>query len=302
MPRRKQPATDKPAQQPASAPESLALPLSAAQRSTILTYANLPSNLAERLTTTAASAAAVSFTLDELDELLDYLEGAVYRAKGNEKQKVQRLVAKVSQMLGSKIDLHAIVDDPAPPEDTVYQIKILLQHIDPPIWRRIQTQDCTLEVLHCLIQVAMGWGFEHAYRFEIDGVDFIDGEYLENDQEHVGDTSLSEVIPTAQRRPRFQYEYDFSDGWCHQLIVEELLAPTPGTRYPRCLAGARACPPEDCGGPHGYAMCIEALEHPTSPEHAERLEWLGGAFDPEAFAVDAVNKRYAKMARRKSRS
>ena len=56
-----------------------------------------------------------------------------------------------------------------------------------------------------------------------------------------------------------------------------------------CIAGANACPPEDCGGPWGYAALLEVLADPAHPEHAERLEWLGGGFDPAHFDRDAVN-------------
>jgi hypothetical protein len=127
-----------------------------------------------------------------------------------------------------------------------------LQGIEPPIWRRIQTKDCTLEELHALTQVTMGWEFEHLYRFNIGGVDYADLDMMnDEDVEDACDTMLSEVLPARNRRPRFQYEYDFGDEWIHQLIVEERFQPEKGVKYPVCVAGQRACPPEDCGGPWG---------------------------------------------------
>ena len=89
---------------------------------------------------------------------------------------------------------------------------------------------------------------------------------------------------------QFRYNYDFGDYWQHALVIEETLPPQEGVRYPVCLAGARACPPEDVGGTPGYENFLEALRHPKHPEHNEYLEWIGGAFDSEAFDVDEVNQ------------
>src|SRR6202043_2629386 len=148
--------------------------LSEGQRRTIVKYAELPVHLSERLaakrTATKRTATqdtatkGTQSTLDELDELLDCVEEAVYRAKGNEKQKVLRIVEKVSRLLGSTIDPDEMPKHRlATMTDSVFQIKMTLRGIDPPIWRRIQTKDCTLEELHGLIQVTMGWDFEHLY-------------------------------------------------------------------------------------------------------------------------------------------
>ena len=229
--------------------------LSPAQRSTVLQYTTLPNHL----TTKIRDEAANQFTPDELDEFLDHVEMAVFRAKGNEKQKILRIVEKVSKLLGSDIDASEFTKRRSSKQtNTVFQIKITLQGIDPPTWRRIQTKDCTLEKLHALIQVAMGWDFEHPYRFEIGGVEFADVEM--DEEEEVRDTravKLSDVIPASHRRPRFSYEYDFGDGWKHQLIVEEQFEPRAGVAYPVCTAGARACPPEDCGGPWATPISLK---------------------------------------------
>jgi Plasmid pRiA4b ORF-3-like protein len=87
------------------------------------------------------------------------------------------------------------------------------------------------------------------------------------------------------------YEYDFGDGWEHVIIVENILKPESGVHYPICIAGARACPPEDCGGTGGYAHFLEAITEPEHEEHDELLEWIGGEFDPEEFDVDFVNQK-----------
>ena len=260
------------------------LQLSEGQRLTILKYAELTAHLSERLAPKDTESKATPFTLDELDELLDHVEGSVYCAKGNERQKVLRIVEKVSKLLGSIID---------PDEMPKHR---LAKGIDPPIWRRIQTKDCTLEELHALIQVTMGWGFEHLYRFNIGGVEYTDLEMAnDEDVEDACGTQLSEVLPARNRRPRFQYEYDFGDEWNHQLIVEERFLPEEGVKYPICVAGQRACPPEDCGGHWSYHDFVEAVSDPKHRQHEEILEWVGGGFDPEVFDIEAINRELAAV-------
>jgi hypothetical protein len=277
--------------------ELLLLTLSEAQRQTIRKYAELPTHLKDRLAIRGTAAKATPFTPDELDELLDAVEVAVYRAKGNERQKVRRIADKVSALLGSTIDPDEMPDGPLEATtDTVFQIKITLEYIDPPIWRRIQTTDCTLDELHELIQVTMGWEFEHLYRFDIGGVEYGDPDMLrDDDMEDACDTLLSEVLPARNRRPRFRYEYDFGDGWLHQLIVEERFPAQEGVAYPRCVAGQRACPPEDCGGPGRYHILVEAIRNPDHPEHEDLLDWLGDEFDPARFDLEAVNEYLGRM-------
>ncbi len=287
---------------PSLTKELLELKLSEGQRRTILKYAELPAHLSERLDANRTVAKRTQFTLDELDELLDHLETSVYRAKGNEKQKVLRIVEKVSELLGSTIDPDEISEQRLPKKmNTVFQIKVTLMGIAPLIWRRIQSKDCTLVELHDLLQVAMGWEFEHLYRFIIGGVKYADLEMAsQEDVQDASDTNLSEILPAQNRRPRFHYEYDFGDQWMHQLVVEERFPPEQGVKYPICVAGQRACPPEDCGGPWGYPGFVEAISNPDHRRHEEMLEWVGGEFDPERFVLESVNKRLRRMRIRKS--
>jgi len=170
----------------------------------------------------------------------------------------------------------------------IYQVTITLDHIEPPIWRSVQTDDCSLDELHEIIQVCMGWEDEHAYAFVIDREDFGNprrGGDAEYDSRFV---RLSEVV--EEGHTRFQYDYDFGDEWKHVIDVEKTLPAEEGVRYPRCVQGERACPPEDCGGPYGYPYLLEKLEDPEHEEHEEAMEWVGGEFDPEAFDVDRVNE------------
>ena len=101
--------------------------------------------------------------------------------------------------------------------------------------------------------------------------------------------TLGEIAPIAGRR--FRYVYDLGDGWMHDILVEAIQAPKTPLKYPVCLAGERACPPEDCGRLPGYAALLETLSDPTHPEHEDMVEWVGGGFDPEAFDLAKVNRK-----------
>ena len=293
---------EKPDQQEALTDERLDLKLSEAQRRTILKYADLPAHLAEPLSAQGAEGSATPFTLDELDDLLDRLEIAVYRAKGNEKQKVLRIVQKVAGLLGSEVlPSRPLRHRTSKRTSTIYQIKTTLKGIDPPIWRRIHTPDCTLEELHEIIQVTMGWEFEHLYRFTIGGVDYADLAMTSDEEaEDACGTYLSAILPTENRRPRFSYEYDLGDEWIHQLIAEERFPPKQGVKYPICVGGQRACPPEDCGGPWAYSEFVEAVGKPDHRRHDELLEWVGGEFDPERFDQEAVNTELRRLRTRRA--
>src|SRR5262249_4936275 len=97
---------------------------------------------------------------------------------------------------------------------------------------------------------------------------------------------------------KFRYTYDFGDNWRHTIQVEKVLAPAAGERYPKCVKGKRACPPEDCGGVWGYAELLEALADPKHKRHEELKEWVGGEFDPEAFDIEAVNDELQALSTR----
>ena len=178
---------------------------------------------------------------------------------------------------------------------TVFQFKITLRGIEPPIWRRIQVKDCTLDKLHEHIQTAMGWTNSHLHQFKIGGIHYGDPELLcegfGDDPEIVNslDTRLVKVVPKNGKRFRFEYEYDFGDGWEHEILFEGSLLADEGTRYPMCLEGQRACPPEDVGGTYGYQEYLEALANPKHERHKEFMEW-SGRFNPEKFDAKAATK------------
>jgi len=177
----------------------------------------------------------------------------------------------------------------------IYQVKITLEHIKPPIWRRVQTSDCSLDEFHDIIQVCMGWEDEHIYAFVIDGDEFGDPRRCGEPEYDSRDVRLSEVV--EQGHTRFRYDYDFGDDWRHIIDIERTLPAEGGVRYPRCVQGERACPPEDCGGPHGYPYLLNKLQDPEHEEHEWALEWTGDDFDAEEFDLGKVNEKLHQLRR-----
>lgn len=162
----------------------------------------------------------------------------------------------------------------------------------------------TLERLHDVLQLAMGWEDDHLHEFVIGKQRFGEPDPMEEVFGGPGTASertarLFDVLGKA--RAKAMYTYDFGDGWGHEIVVEKCLAPEPGRTYPVCLAGERHGPPEDSGGPHGYYFLLEAIGDPSHKEHEERLDFVGEDFDPEAFSVDDVNQRLASLRQRRKK-
>lgn len=178
----------------------------------------------------------------------------------------------------------------------LYQLKITLKWSKPPIWRRVVVRaDMKLDRLHDVIQITMGWTDSHLHQF-IAGSGFGRAFYGRPDPGFAGMGSetlnetrytVADLAPAAKRK--FIYEYDFGDGWQHEVVTERILPPDPAFRHPVCLAGANACPPEDCGGMGGYYNLLEIMADPKHPEHQDMKEWVGGRLQPEAFNLDLVN-------------
>jgi hypothetical protein len=183
--------------------------------------------------------------------------------------------------------------------DAVLQFKITLKDSQPPIWRRIQVQDCTLDRFHEHIQTAMGWTNSHLHQFEIKGQRYGDPELLDDgfddfECEDSTTTMVSAILPKTGKRFAFKYEYDFGDSWEHEVLFEGSPTTDPKAKYPLCVEGERACPPEDCGGIWGYGEFLEAIRSPKYEEHDSMLEWVGGGFDPEKFDPKRATKAMKK--------
>ncbi len=184
----------------------------------------------------------------------------------------------------------------------IYQLKVTLRGTRPPIWRRLLVPaGLTLEVLHDVLQVAMGWYDCHLHEFRIGPKRF--GKPDPEDEfmglPAVGDERTAHLFMVlAKARAKAIYTYDFGDSWEHAIVVEKVLPPEPAVAYPICVGGKLQCPPEDCGGIPGYYNLLEAINDPAHKEHEEMLDWVGGDFDPEAFSVDDVNRRLVTLQRR----
>jgi hypothetical protein len=187
---------------------------------------------------------------------------------------------------------------PKPATGEVYQFKITLIDSHPPIWRRFQVLDCTVDKLHEHIQTAMGWTNSHLHQFTIKGRLYGDPMLMEETFEELNyadstSTMLHEIVPENGARFRFEYEYDFGDSWNHEVLFEGRPRRDPEQAYPLCLEGARSCPPEDVGGMGGYQDFLAALADPGREDHEQMRMWiaLGRRFNPDAFRPAAATNR-----------
>ncbi len=178
-----------------------------------------------------------------------------------------------------------------------FQFKVTLRDVEPSVWRRIEVPaSYSFWDLHVAIQDAMGWLDCHLHVFQIRDVrtggaaeiGIPDPDGFEADRAVLPGWEVPVSAYLSQPGDHAVYEYDFGDGWTHDVVLEAIGGRQTRTKYPRCSAGARACPPEDCGGPHGYARLLATLADPGDAEHADMVAWLGGPFDPEAFDPAAV--------------
>lgn len=174
--------------------------------------------------------------------------------------------------------------DPSLP---IFQVKISLEYIKPPIWRRVQIDNCTLDELHEIIQISMGWDNEHMYAFVVADEECGDLDRGGDFERDARSTRLSDLV--KQGDTRFRYDYDFGDEWEHIIEIEKTLPAEEGICYPRCVKGERACPPEDSGGPYSYPYLLDKIQDPNHEEHYDALEWVGDDFDPEEFDLEEVN-------------
>jgi len=175
----------------------------------------------------------------------------------------------------------------ASPSRRVFQFRITLRGTKPLVWRRIQVLDDTLDKLHEHIQTAMGWTNSHLHHFFIQGQRYRDPELIQDDDEpshtlNSTRTLLSAVLPADGSSLSFEYEYDFGDGWMHDVLFEGSPPRQPGLVYPQCLEGEQACPPEDVGGIQGYGDYLRAIADPSHARHRELLNWRG-PFNPTKF-------------------
>ncbi len=263
--------------------ETRPLKLTEPEREAIVHGTRVRPKIRDRIKAEPEGTVVVEFTVKELDHMLDEFGTAAGYVPDPYKKWLVAVVRKISDLLDPGTPARR---RPAKLVDTVFQFKITLLGTKPPIWRRVQSHDGTLGDLHEIIQTAMGWKNCHLHQFIIDGVrygppspDDLDFGLEMEDESKV---RLSQLLPKTGKTVRFKYEYDFGDGWLHEIQFEGYCPIEKGTQYPVCLEGAQACPPEDVGGIGGYEQFLEALADPKHERHEEFMEW-SGPFDAEEF-------------------
>lgn len=181
----------------------------------------------------------------------------------------------------------------------IYQLHVVLLGSEPPIWRRLQVPgNASLDWLHAVLQVALGWTNSHLHQFWVGDDRYSDARDDSLTYEGAPKTFEERQFTLQQIAPSendvFGYEYDFGDSWEHAITVEKILPPD-GSKTAFCLDGARACPPEDCGGIWGYAELLKTLKNRKHPEHKTMKEWIGGSFDAEAFDLQKIDLWLRKL-------
>ena len=173
----------------------------------------------------------------------------------------------------------------------LYQLKITLKYSQPKIWRRVVVPaNLKLNRLHDVIQRVMPWTDSHLHQFVVGRVyygqpdpDADMGFETLNEKRY----TIADIAPGAKKK--FIYEYDFGDGWEHEIVVEKVLPPDTNFKKIVCLAGENACPPDDCGGIGGYYQMLEIIADAKHPEHKHMKEWLGGEWDMNQFDLALAN-------------
>jgi len=173
---------------------------------------------------------------------------------------------------------------------TVCTLNVTLREVKPEVWRRLIVRSETpLPKFARILEGTMGWEGYHLHMFDVGGVLF--GQ-PEEDSDHVIDERAATVKHVLSRvKSTLRWDYDFGDGWEHDVVVEAIEPPQDGKRYPVCLAGERACPPEDSGGVPGYEDLLRVLAAPNDPEHEHMVSWAPHGFDPSVFDLVAASGR-----------
>jgi hypothetical protein len=190
---------------------------------------------------------------------------------------------------------------------TGVRIKAAIAHVSPEVMRRIAVPlTIRLDRLHLTLQAAFGWTNSHLYAFHTGGASW--GEPDPDFNEAMGDarkTRLYDIVRDTGAKT-IRYSYDFGDNWEHVIRIEKWVENTSMEGLPMLLDAKGRCPPEDVGGPPGYALFLAALNDPAHPEHAAVKRWIGDDYDPDLFdrkalenAVDALAQKW-KPKRRKS--
>jgi hypothetical protein len=289
------------------ADQTYPLKLTRHQRESLIHCTRLKRSLKNKLEGVAGGSQLVLLTRKELDLMDDEVGEAVVYAPSTHEKHLIAVLDKIASFSEEDHQGHAPRPRKRAPDkysDLLFQFRVTLLDVHPPVWRRFQVRDCTLAFLHNVIQVVMGWENYHLHQFVIAGErygppapDEFDFGPKTKDENRL---LLSSLLPKTAKRIRWIYDYDFGDGWRHEVLFEGYPALDKEQKYPLCLEGERACPPEDCGGPWGYADFLDAIKKSRHEQHEDMLKWIGEDFDPDEFDVRKVNaevKRYLRVSR-----
>lgn len=173
---------------------------------------------------------------------------------------------------------------------TTHVLRVSLRYVEPEVWRRIVVDsEMPLPKFASALERAMGWESTHLHSFDVGGVLFGNTEY---DAPHFISEKAARVTHVLPRvESSLRWDYDFGDGWEHDVVVEAIEPLNPKAKHSVVLDGARACPPEDVGGPGGYQELLRVLNDPTNREHERMVSWAPKGFDPVVFDLVAANRR-----------
>jgi hypothetical protein len=190
--------------------------------------------------------------------------------------------------------------------EQIARLRISVKETEPEIWRLVEVPaEMTLKELHAVIQAAMGWDDAHLFQFQV-GRERIAGPGMGGlglggpPSVSAGRVRLADLA--AHGVKRFTYVYDMGDSWEHAIKVEKILPIDPAATYPRLIDGALRCPPEDVGGVPGFYAFLEAINDPKHPDHDDRMDWYGGAFDPDDIDANHIHKELGRIAARRKRA
>jgi Arc/MetJ family transcription regulator len=186
--------------------------------------------------------------------------------------------------------------------DSIARLKITLDDVTPAVLRRIEVPlDIRLDRLHLALQAALGWTNSHLYEIRARDVGWGEPDPGWGDGPlDAHKARLADVLEDVGTKT-LRYLYDFGDGWEHTIKVERILPATPGIAYPRLVEASGRCPPEDVGGPWGYADLLVALRDPKHERHAEFKEWIAEDFDPAVVDTERLAAELAILAKQWSR-
>jgi hypothetical protein len=176
----------------------------------------------------------------------------------------------------------------------VFRLKIQLRHVHPVIWRRVLVPGSVrMDKLASMLIAAMGWNNSHLHAFRIGDTNY--GMHAEDWPDGEIDEKTVTVLQVLRGEGNFTFDYDFGDGWEHDVVVEELIWSSPGLKHAVCLDGENACPPDDVGGASGYAYFLGAITDDAHAEHDDYVEWIGGSFEPAEFNLANANALCQKV-------